>query len=163
MKRSLSVLMMLLAFGAAGVAQTAAKPNFAGTWNLNLTKSDLGQMAPNSETDTIAQTNDAFTVTIASDSQFGKMNYTFAAKLDGTDTPVAADAFPADSPFKILSSKAEWVGNSLVVTQKTSFQGGTGALKLTFTISDDGKTLTKAVHVTFDQNDFDAKSVYDKA
>jgi hypothetical protein len=36
-------------------------------------------------------------------------------------------------------------------------------LKSTYTLSDDGKVLTKATHVTFDQGDFDSKSVYDKA
>jgi hypothetical protein len=164
MKSRLAVV-ALAAFTTIGIAQTPAqaKPNFAGTWNLNLQKSDLGQMAPNSETNTITQNADQIKVAIASDSQFGKINYSFAAKLDGTDTPTAADAFPADSPFRILTSKAEWKDNSLIVTQTTSFQDSKGTLVSTYTLSDDGKTLTKATHIVFDQGAFDSKSVYDKA
>jgi hypothetical protein len=156
--------MVCAALAAVGVAQAAAqsKPSFAGTWKLNLQKSDLGQMAPESETDTVAQTADEVKVTIASAGQF-PINYTFSAKLDGTDTPIPADAFPADSPFRILTSKAEWQGNSLIITQTSSFQDAKGTLTSTYTISDDGKVLTKTTHIVFDQGAFDSKSVYDKA
>jgi methionine synthase II (cobalamin-independent) len=165
MKRTLATVVVFASLVAVGIAQTAAqaKPNFAGTWKLNLQKSDLGQMAPNSETYTVAQTDADVKVTVASDSQFGKFNYTFAAKLDGTETPLAADAFPADSPFRILTSKAEWQGNSLVITQTTSFQDSKGTLTSSYTISDDGKVLSKATHIVFDQGAFDSKSVYDKS
>jgi len=165
MTRRLAIAMVFAALTVTGVAQTVpqAKPNFAGTWNLNLQKSDLGQMAPNSETYTIAQTADEIKVAIASDSQFGKLNYSFPAKLDGTDTPAPANAFPSDSPFLILTSKAEWKDNALVITQTTTFQDAKGTLVSTYTLSDDGKTLTKSTHIKFDQGEFDSKSVYDKA
>jgi hypothetical protein len=166
MKRKLGVVAVLAGLLSVGVAQTKtadqAKPNFGGTWKLNLQKSDLGQMAPSSEIDTISQTADEVKVAISSEREQGKMNFSFAAKLDGTDTPLPSDAFPAESPFKILSSKAEWVGGSLVITQTTSFQDAKGSLKSTYTLSDDGKVLTKATHITFDQGEFDSKSVYDK-
>ena len=164
MNRRLAIFTVLAGLATVCIAQTTdqAKPTLAGTWKLNLQKSDLGQMAPESETYTIAQTSDEVKITIASAGQF-PINYSFSAKLDGTDTPLAADAFPADSPFKILSSKAEWQGTSLVITQTTSFQDAKGTLKSTYTLSGDGKVLTKATHITFDQNAFDAKSVYDKA
>ncbi len=149
---------------AASIAQPAAtaKPNFAGTWKLNLEKSDLGQMAPNSETYVVTQTDSDVKVTVASDTQLGKFNFTFAAKLDGTETPLAEDAFPADSPFRILTSKAQWQGASLVIMQTTSFQDAKGTLTSTYSISDDGRTLTKVTHVKFDLGEFDAKSIYDK-
>jgi hypothetical protein len=165
MKKRLAVVMVLASIAAIGAAQNAdqAKPNFAGTWKLNLQKSDQGQMTPSSETDTITQTADQIKVAIASEREQGSMNYTFAANLDGSVTPVAADAFPADSPFKLLDSKASWQGTSLVVTQTTSFQETKGTLTSTFTLSDDGKTMTKITHIVFDQGAFDSKSVYDKA
>ena len=164
MKRTLAAVMVLASLAAVGATQTAVstKPNFSGEWKLNLQKSDLGQMAPISETDTITQTADEFKVAMATESQRGKRAYTFAAKLDGTDTPLPGDAFPADSPFKILTSKAEWQGSSLVITQTTTFQDSKGSLKSTYTLSDDGKILTKTTHIVFDQGAFDSKSVYDK-
>jgi hypothetical protein len=166
MNRRLAIATMLAAFAAVSSAQppNTPKPNFAGTWKLNLDKSDLPDMLrPNSETDTVAQTPDQVKVSITSDSQMGKLAYSFAAKLDGTNTPAAADDFPPDSVFKILSSQAAWQGNSLIITQKSSFQDAVGTLTLTFTLSDDGKVLTKATHISFDAGEFDSKSVYDKA
>lgn len=162
--KKLALALAFATLAAVGIAQTAdqAKPNFAGTWKLNLQKSDLGQMAPDSETDTVAQTADEVKVTIASTGQF-PLNYSFYAKLDGSDSPLAADAFPADSPFRILTSKAAWNGASLVITQTTSFQDAKGTLVTTYTLSDDGKVLTKTTHVVFDQGAFDSKGVYDKA
>jgi len=163
MKSRIAAAMVFAIMCAVGVAQTA-KPNFAGTCKINLQKSDQGQMTPTSETDTITQTADQIKVTIASErEQGGAMTYTFAANLDGSLTLIAADAFPADSPFKLLDSKATWQGSSLVITQTTSFQDTKGTLVSTFTISDDGKTLTKTMHIVFDQGAFDSKTVYDKA
>lgn len=164
MMNRLAVVLAVTTLATTGIAQTApsAKPNFAGTWKLNLQKSDLGQFAPDSETYTVTQTADEIKIAIASTGQF-PINYSFSAKLDGSDTPVAADAFPADSPFKIVTSKAEWKDNSLVITQITSFQDSKGTLVSTFTLSDDGKTLTRVSHIVFDQGAFDSKSVYDKA
>ena len=163
MKTRLGVWIVLAGLTSAGVGQAIGqtKPNFAGTWKLNLAKTE-SQMAPTSETDTISQTTDEIKVAIVSAREQGAMNYTFAAKLDGSDTPLPADAFPADSPFKLLSTKAVWQGNSLVITQTTSFQDTKGTLQSTYTLSDDGKTLTKATHIKFDQGEFDSKSVYDK-
>ena len=164
MKKRLALTLAFATLASVCIAQTAgqAKPNFAGTWKLNLQKSDLGQMAPDSETDTVAQTADEVKVTIASSGQF-PINYTFSARLDGTDTPIPADAFPADSPFRILTSKAVWNGTSLVITQTSSFQDSKGTLTSTYTLSADGLVLTKATHIVFDQGAFDSKSVYDKA
>jgi hypothetical protein len=157
-----AIVLVSLAVTGVAPAGAQAKPNFAGSWKLSLQKSEIGPMAPTSETDTIAQTADEIKVTIASVREQGNINYNYAAKLDGTATPVAPDAFPPGAMFKILSSKAAWVGSSLVISQTTSFQDSKGTLQSTFTLSEDGKTLTKTTHIKFDQGEFDSKSVYDK-
>jgi hypothetical protein len=166
-KRMLSAA-VVLAGAMSCVPQSAfaqAKPNFAGTWTMSMDKSDLGQMPkPKSQVETITQTADAITIAVAADrNEMGKQNYKFSAKFDGSETPFPADAFPADSPFKILSAKAEWQGNSLVITEKTSFQDAAGTLKTTYTLSEDGKVLTSAMHITFGDAEFDTKTVYDKS
>jgi hypothetical protein len=165
MKRMLSVVLVIA--GAMSyvpqIVSAQAKPNFAGTWTMNMDKSDLGQMPkPKSQTETITQTADAITIAIAADRDMGKMNYRFSAKFDGSETPFPADAFPPESPFKIVSTKAEWQGTALVITQKTSFQDATGTLKTTYTLSEDGKVLTSSMHISFGDAEFDTKSVYDK-
>ena len=167
MKKALCVLLVLAGVAMVGLAQTGAihqaKPDFTGTWKLNVAKSDFGEAPqPVSETDVLTQTGDMLKVSIASESERGKRNYVYSVKLDGTDTPFPSDAFPAGSPFKILSSKAEWQGASLVITQTTTFQDAKGTLKATYTLSADGKVLTKATHISMEMGDFDTKSVFDK-
>ena len=166
MKRMLTTVMVFTGLmGCMGqVAGAQAKPSFAGTWTMNVEKSDLGQMPkPKSQVETITQTADGITIAIAADRDMGKMSYTFSTKFDGTETPLPSGAIPADSPFKILSTKAEWQGNSLVITQKTSVQDVTGTLKTTYMLSDDGKVLTSAMHIAFGDLEFDTKTVYDKS
>jgi hypothetical protein len=165
MKRMLSAVLVLTVMGCMGqIASAQAKPSFAGTWTMNMDKSDLGQMPkPKSQVETITQTADSITIAVAADrNEMGKQNYKFSTKFDGSETPFPADAFPADSPFKIVSSKAEWQGSSLVITQKTSFQDATGTVKTVYTLSEDGKVLTSATHITFGDMGVDAKTVYDK-
>jgi hypothetical protein len=168
MLKRLSAVVVVLAGAMSFIPQIAsaqAKPNFAGTWTMNMEKSDLGAMPkPKSQVETITQTADAITIAIAADrNEMGKQNYKFSAKFDGSETPFPADAFPADSPFKILSAKAEWQGSSLVITQKTSFQDVAGTVKTIYTLSEDGKMLTSAMHIAFGDAEFDAKTVYDKS
>jgi hypothetical protein len=166
MKRMLSTVVVLAVVISwmPQIASAQAKPNFAGTWTMNMEKSDLGQIPkPKSQTEKITQTADGITIAIAADrNEMGKQSYTFSAKFDGSETPFPADAFPPDSPFRIVSSKAEWQGSSLVITQKTSFQDATGTVKTVYTLSEDGKVLTSATHITFGDMGVDAKTVYDK-
>jgi hypothetical protein len=163
-------ILAILAFAALAVpmsqAQTAAAtstPDLSGSWKINIAKSDFGQAPPpTTQTEVITQSGNTITFAIARESQFGKQNYTFSVKADGTETPFPSDALPADSPFKILSSSAAWQGPSLVVTQKTSFQDNPGSTKATYTLSPDGKQLTKDTQITFSQGEFETKAVYDK-
>ncbi len=161
MKRMLGAMVVCASLAGFCAAQTAgqAKPNFAGTWKLDLQKSELGQFSPTSETDTITQTADTITIEVVSESQRGKRDVTTTAKLDGTDTP---NTPAANSPMQILSTKATWQGSSLVIAQTTSFQDNKGSITATYTLSGDGKTLTKATHAMFGDNAFDSKSVYEK-
>ena len=53
-------------------------------------------------------------------------------------------------------------GASLILTQRITYQGGAGTLKSTFTLSPDGKTLTRVMHISVDQGEFDTTSVFDK-
>jgi hypothetical protein len=160
-----AVLMVAGTMGCMAQGTSAqARPSFAGTWTMNMDKSDLGQMPkPNSQMETITQTANGITIAIAADrGELGKQSYAFSAKFDGTETPLPAGTIPADSPFKILSTKAEWQGTALLITQKTSFQDLPGTLTTTYTLSDDGKMLTSAMHISFGEIEFATRTVYNK-
>ena len=167
MKKALTTFMVLAAtlFAVHTYAQPAAagKTNFAGSWKLNVDKSDFGQMPPpSSESLVITQTSDEIKVARTSMRDQGDMSYTLTLKLDGSDVPTPAGTFPADSPFQIVSSKAEWDGANLSVTQKTTFQGNPGSLKAKYSLSPDGKVLTISTDISLPMGDFTIKSVYDK-
>ena len=175
MNKTLSIAILLAGLVIGGQAQTApvasaaqttpaAKPNLSGTWKLNLEKSDFGDMhGPVSETDTLTQAGDDLKIGVASETDQGKLNYEYSFKTDGTDTIIPDGTMPADSPLKILSSKGEWQGGLLVVTQKITFGEYSLTTKATYTLSPDGKTLTKALHVETDNGAIDFRSVYEKA
>ena len=163
-------LLALLVFGALAVplsqaqaAPAAGTPNLAGTWNIDIAKSDFGQApAPTKQSEVITQNGNDFTFQITQVSDYGTPNYTFSVKADGTETPFPANAMPADAPFKILSTSAKWDGPALVLTQKTSFQDSPGTLTATYTLSPDGKVLTKDSKIAASMGEFDMKAVYDK-
>jgi hypothetical protein len=56
-----------------------------------------------------------------------------------------------------------WHDSSIIVTDKITYEGGAGWLVSTYTLSPDGKTLTKAFSASLDMGNFDMVAVYDKA
>lgn len=147
----------------ASAQAIAVHPNFTGTWSLDLAKSNYDQVPPPvNETLAFTQTDSHFTVTVTSDSDRGKENYTLPFSADGTDTPTPNDTFADTATLRILSSKGEWQGSSLIFTEKITYQGSAGTLKSTFTLSPDGKTLNRTMHISVDQGEFDTTSVYER-
>lgn len=151
-----------------GVAATAgtegmihaggAHPDFAGTWNLDIAKSNFGQgQPPSSEVDTITENGNSMTVAVAQKGgMMGDSNTTESYNTDGTPSSWKGmgDA--------TVSGTANWDGDKLVVNAKTSFQGNDVKIKETYSLSPDGKTLTKTLHAETGMGNFDSTSVYDK-
>jgi hypothetical protein len=147
----------------AAPAVTVAHPDLTGTWKLDLAKSDYDQVPPpTDETLTFARSGSAFTIATISDNDRGKEVYTLPFAADGSETPTPKGTFADTATLQYLSTKGEWQGATLILTQKITYQGGPGSLKSTFTLSADGKTLTRAMHISVDQGDFDTTSVYEK-
>jgi hypothetical protein len=139
------------------------KPDLSGTWKLDLTKSDFDQVPPPAdETVVFTRTGPAFTIATTSDNERGKEVYTLPFTVDGTDTPTPKGIFADTATLQYLSTKGEWQGASLVLTQKIMYQGAPGSLKSTFTLSADGKTLARAMHISVDQGEFDTNSIFEK-
>jgi hypothetical protein len=165
MKRLLAALLVMGAMvGAQAQTAPAAKPDFTGNWKLNVAKSDFGPVPqPTSETDAVTQTGDDFKVAVVQVGAVGDQNYTLSLKVGGDMAPVAADAFPANAEFRLVSSKAEWAGRVLVVTQKATYQGGPVDISTRWTLSDDGKMITKTTAYSLDQGSFVTTTVFEKS
>lgn len=148
--------------GAAAMIHTGSgdppAPNLSGTWTLNISKSNFGQIPPPaSQTDTIEDSEPS--VKIVEDQKggmMGDMNLTTTLSADGKETTSKG---MGDAEVK---STAHWEGSTLVVNSKTSFQGSDIKIKDSYSLSADGKTLTEVTHVESGMGNFDTTSVYDK-
>ena len=165
-----TALVCLFALGAF-----AQKPaDFSGKWNLDLTKSDLGQQAAmiKSQTVTITQSGTSFKVSTATGRNTppdsgsggggmgggrggfgggGDQSYT----LDGKEVSTERQTPNGNVTIKTTASQS---GNKVVVS--SVFPGPNGDIKSTTTyeLSGDGKTLT----VTRESTRGNSKSVYTK-
>jgi hypothetical protein len=135
---------MLMAgmFACVGMAQS--KPDMSGTWNLNVSKSDFGQVpGPDSETLVITQdgANVKEKVNYADDQ--GKANYDLVYTTDGTEVVYPADSAPHIGIVTLQKLKANWQDSSLVLSETLKYQeDGDVTAKITRSLSPDAKVLT---------------------
>ncbi len=151
-------------FSAAAVAalfallqvQAQAKPNFSGSWKLNVNKSDFGPMpAPDSRSDTITQADPEIKDSFTQSGQMGEITADVKYLTDGTETTNTLRG-------NEIKSVAKWEGDELVVASKTSFNGAGVTFNDRWTLSADGKTLTIQRHAISPMGEADQKIVLEK-
>jgi hypothetical protein len=124
----------------ADKATQDAKPNFSGTWKSRV------YIPTYAETDWIDQKDSVVKVTT-----HGHMQ----------DVMYPPDTYPFDG--KDLTNSAHWEGRTLVLTGVISANGLRGRGQVTLALSEDGKVMTKTVHVLYsDGRRFDDRPVFDK-
>ena len=145
---------VIVTFTASLAAQS--KPNFSGTWKLNVEKSDFGVLPPsNSRTDVIDHQEPNLKDSVSDDGAQGQQNYTLSMTTDGKEA--------VNKPGGLdMKSTAAWAANSLVVNAKLQFQGSDVVIKTTWALSDDGKMLTENVHLESPMGETDQKMVFEK-
>jgi hypothetical protein len=133
-----------------------SKPNFSGSWKLNIAKSDFGVLPPsNGRTDVIDHQDPSLKDTVSDDAAQGQQNYTLAMTTDGKE----ATNNPGGLEMKNI---ATWTANNLVVNTKLQFQGSDVTIKTTWALSDDGKTLTESAHFESAMGETDQKLIFEK-
>jgi hypothetical protein len=153
MGRKLIVPLLLLAFAAFA---EDAKPNFSGTWKLNVGKSDFGQMPPpDSRTDTIDHKDPVVKESTSMSTGQGDMQWDITYTTDGKDSKNTVMGSE-------MTSNAHWEGRTLVVDSKANFGGNDMTIHGTVVLSDDGKTLTRQAHIVGPMGEGDQKMVFDK-
>ena len=159
---------VLCLFAFSAFAQKAA--DFSGKWNLDLSKSDLGQQAAmiKSQTVTITQSGTSFKVSTQTERNappegagsgggrgFGGGGGDQSYTLDGKEVSTDRQTPNGTMTIKTTASQS---GNKVVIS--SIFPGPNGDIKSTTTyeLSGDGKTLT----VTRESTRGTSKSVYTK-
>ena len=148
------VLALLLA-AVPGLAQN--QPNFTGTWNLNLDKSELGPMPrPDSAHYDIRHSGANLTLDYTQDSKKTHAELT----TDGTERVTDS------SPDSEIWTRVYWAGPVLVFESRQKARPAHQAEPLKWTsrwsLSDDGKTLAIQKHFTTRDGEFDQKLLFDK-
>ena len=148
-------LALLLAVAMTASWGLAADTDFSGTWKLNAEKSDQpgggggrgrgGRGGPAQEM-TITQTEDGMTISGGQ-----------------RETVIKPGAGAQEMTGRMGGSQeASWEGANLVVVRNISTQRGDFKITTTWSVSDDGKTLTQQVSRDMGDGPQTSKIVYDK-
>jgi hypothetical protein len=139
-----------------GMAHAQAKPNFSGTWKVNVAKSEFGAMpAPDNRTDQVTHAEPDLKVHVTQGSQMGDMNYDAAYTTDGKESTNTANG-------NVFKSTVKWDGDDLSIDTKGSFNGTEFTAKDRWTLAEDGKTMTVQRHLASAMGETDQKIVYEK-
>jgi hypothetical protein len=126
-------MILLLVLASAATAQEE-KPNFSGTW-----KFEPSPFAHDREVDKITHNDPDFAIT----EQVGRADvlYTLTFRTDGQ---------PPKDPQKLsaIERTAHWEGKTLVINCSFLRSTDGSEKREEFSLSDDGKTMTKRVHFT---------------
>lgn len=153
-RRAILACLLTVSFAAACAAQS--KPNFSGTWKLNTSKSDFGMIpGPDSRTDVIDHAEPNVKITTSQAGPQGKMEASLTYTTDGKEA--SNKMGPRD-----VKSIVGWEGNSLVVTSKLNFNEQEVTIKASWSLSEDGKTMTQNVHLAAQMGETDQKLVFEK-
>ncbi len=114
------------------------RPDFSGTWSMDLQKSDLaGEPAPSSKTQRVEQEGNALTVVIDEISTQGPVHGEAHYTLDGKEA--------VNTVFgNALSSTVTWEGQTMVMRTSGDFGGAAILLVDRWSLSPDRNTLTIA-------------------
>lgn len=135
-----------------------------GTWKLNASKSELGQMGGGgSETDVITFDGMHFAQKVTSQSPRGAQNYTRSCDVNGQEEKLTPDSPRAHiGPVTVSSVKCEMKGDSVVYTEGFDMRGTPSTDQMTFTPSDDGNTMTMSRQISGAMT-MQQKMVFDKS
>lgn len=164
MFRKMAVCMFVVGmFASVGAAQS--KPDFSGTWNLSVAKSDFGPVpGPSSETIMIAQTGSDVKESAKYEDDQGKHDYTLAYATDGTQIVYPADSAPVIGMVTLQKLKAAWQGSSLVMTEALKYQEDADVTgTVTRSLSADGKVMTIDFDLMTPMGSIARKMVFDRA
>jgi hypothetical protein len=156
MRVALLLIVVLVAGETAQSQPLTAR--LAGTWKLNVAKSQLHGPPPQSETGTVEASATDTTVTKYSVSGTGAdgkaFNFSFEGKIDGAHYPLMSDGQEA--------GKIAWRRTGARELSAHEIQNDGITASSTLTLSADGKTMTIREHVNGKQGAYDLIEVWDK-
>lgn len=135
MKR-VAVFIIFITLTFSGSAFALGKPDFSGTWILDMAKSDMGQGRPGTPAAKVTLVIKQTSAILATKRKVGERSETATEKLDGSES---INKSPSGQDIK---STNRWEGSTLVT--KSFMSTGQGIVESTFfrSLSADGKVMT---------------------
>jgi ABC-type transport system substrate-binding protein len=146
----------LLTLAALLSALAFAKPNLAGDWKMNASKSEFGAFpAPSSMTQKIAHEDPSLKVAAKMSTDNGDMDFESVYTTDGKE---CTNQFGPN----VIKSTVKWDGDTLVIDGKGQFGDNEVTIKDKWELSADGKVLTILRHWASSMGEMDQKLVFEK-
>jgi hypothetical protein len=155
-RRAIAAVFIGLLAGSLAVL-AADKPDFSGTWKLNVDKSDFGPMPkPERAEYVIVHKEPELNVKSTAVGSMGEVTNDVKIVTDGTEfTNTMRDG-------QVVKGTAKWDGKVLVIRQTLDVQGTTVTFVQKWSLSDDGKTITQDLNISTEQGELVQKAVLEK-
>lgn len=137
--RKFVVAAATILISSVAVAQANAHPGLAGTWTLDVSKSDQGPLTPQALSYVVEQNGDQLHVVRDVTNQLG---HSVSSQVYGIDGKPYKNAFKQGEVDVTLTSVLSWDGSTLVFKNVLSQQGQEAHQTDRWTVAPDGKTMT---------------------
>ncbi len=132
------------------------KPNFSGDWKMNPDRSSFGQLPrPAAYEREIDHREPVVRMTVRQSSQTGEQTIEAVVRTDGRETTNKYRGGEA-------TTVAKWSGRDLELTTTREIEGGRAITRETWSLSEDGKTLTSITRMETPRGAFEIKMLLDK-
>jgi hypothetical protein len=159
MRTTLATICVALVFVASTTAQDA-KPDFSGTWHLDVAKSDFGGApAPDSIVSVVEHKDPNLTITTTQKSQQGELTNTRNLTTDGKENVNRLRSMMGEQD---ITSTSKWNGKKLTNVFTLDIQGNTIDITENLELSDDRKVLSIARDLKTPQGDFHQTYVFNR-
>ncbi len=136
-------------------AQEVSKPNFSGTWKLNLKKSMLQIPAPSSTTFYIVHKDPKFHLTRTH--VYGEKKDTWSIDL----TTNGKEHYQKDGDFE-TRTRLYWEGSSLTLDMKLRNKAEEGTNVVRYSLTDGGRTFVAVERLRSPSHSHDNTWIFDK-
>ena len=158
LSRPIIAALIWILIGAVGLGAQDAKPDFSGTWTLDVSRSVPGPLpAPESLDVVIEHQDPSITSTLTQKGPDGVSTSKTTITTDGQEN---RNVIRSEEGEVTLTSRSRWSGRSLLIAASTTLEGTPIGVTETWTLSADGREMTVSRAFSSDQGAFQQKFVF---
>jgi hypothetical protein len=149
---------LLTLVAAVSEADQDAKPNFSGTWTLDLSRSNTGPLPPPESLEAVIEHEDpTITSTLTQKGDDGVITTRTTITTDGGENRNTVTTAGGEVP---LFSRSRWSGRTLVIATSMTLDGAPIGVTESWTLSGDGRQMIVSRAFSSDQGAFQQRFVF---